>query len=249
LLAMAVAAVANDVERLDMARDSFDDRYEGCGPAMAEELPVLNASEFLKNQPFAQAWLKAAAKWQRRGPPESPLSPEQATAVMAFTTDGLHREFNAAVRMAGRSAQQYRDNFHFKTLHFLLTQALQKLRDALGQKCYELLENVCGTRFVAKRGDTVRFGQFMSLTGRETPGDCPGKQTLFHVYTCHGVDIAFFAQHGGDWGVLIPPYETFQVVEDNEAGDKAVIQLHSTGTHSKYNCEWLKGDSTGDSLG
>ncbi|XP_066193502.1 erythroblast NAD(P)(+)--arginine ADP-ribosyltransferase-like [Sylvia atricapilla] len=241
LLAMAVATVANEVKPLDMAGDSFDDQYQGCGSAMTAALPALNRSEFQKNPFFAKVWAKAAAKWQKRGPPESPLSPTQATAIVAFTMEGLHIMFNNAVRVAGRSAQDYRYNFHYKTFHFLLTDALTALRDALKGKCTEFLLQVCRVQFKAERGNIVRFGEFASMSARETAGKCSGKETLFQVYTCQGVDIAFFSDNPHNLGVLIPPFETFEVTQVTESGDKAVIQLHSTGTSSKYNCEWLKG--------
>ncbi|NXL15040.1 NAR1 ribosyltransferase, partial [Setophaga kirtlandii] len=128
LLAMTVATAAIKVVPLDMAKDSFDDQYLNCGPAMTEALPALNDSEFQENKDFSQAWVKATAEWQKRGSSSSPLSPAEATALMAYKMKDVYRQFNEAVRKAGRSCQEYRYNFHFKTLHFLLTQALQRLR-------------------------------------------------------------------------------------------------------------------------
>ncbi|NXP42598.1 NARE ribosyltransferase, partial [Leiothrix lutea] len=249
LLAMMVVTVANEVKPLDMAGDSFDDQYQGCGPAMTSALPALNRSEFKKNPLFAQVWVKAAAKWQSRGPPESPLSPDQATAIIAFTMNGLDIMFNNALRVAGRSPQEYWYNFHYKTFHFLLTDALVTLRDALRGNCKELFHQMCGVQFKAKRGSIIRFGEFTSMSLSGETMDCPGKETRFQVYTCQGVEIAFFSGNSQNWGLLIPPFETFEVIQVTETGDKAVIQLQSTGTYSKYNCEWLQGDTTGDSLG
>ncbi|NXQ23147.1 NARE ribosyltransferase, partial [Peucedramus taeniatus] len=248
LLAMAVATTATKVVTLDMARDSFDDQYQGCGPAMTAALPALNRSEFQQNPLFAQVWVKAAATWQRQGPPESPLSPDQATAIMAFTMDGLYSEFNAAVRVAGRSRQEYRDNFHFKTLHFLLTDALATLRDTLKGQCRHVFQRVCGVRIEAQLGGTVRFGEFTPALLSKPAGECPNG-TVVEVRTCHGVEIQLFTKHPEEEGVLIPPFETFKVSQVTQEGDKTQIQLQSTETFSKYNCEWLRGDTAGDSLG
>ncbi|NXT09184.1 NARE ribosyltransferase, partial [Prunella fulvescens] len=248
LLAMTVATAAIEVVTLDMARDSFDDQYRGCGPAMKAALPALNRSEFEQNKKFAEVWVKAAAKWQSRGPPESPLSPDQATAIMAFTMDGLSSIFNDAVRVAGRSSQEYRDNFHFKTLHFLLTDALATLRDALKGQCQDVFLRVCGVRFETQDGDTVRFGEFMPAFLSKPTGEC-SDDTLLELHTCHGVEIQFFTEHPEQKGVLIPPFETFKVTQVTQAGDKTQIQLQSTETFTKYNCEWLRGDITGESLG
>ncbi|XP_063251914.1 NAD(P)(+)--arginine ADP-ribosyltransferase 2-like [Prinia subflava] len=243
LLAMAVATVAN-VVLLDMAWDSFDDRYEGCGPAMTAALPALNRSEFQHNPLLARVWPQAVIEWQKWGSPLSPLpSPDQAIAIMAYMMGDLYMDFNLAMPMAGRSPQHYRDNFQYKTFHFLLTQALVALRGAQKGQCLDVSHQACGVLFTARRGDTVRFGQFLlTIPKKPRGGGCP-EGTEFQVRTCHAVEIqSFFQQTENEW-VLIPPYETFEVTEATQEGTRVQIQLRSTGTHSKYNCEWLKGGS------
>ncbi|XP_066427409.1 erythroblast NAD(P)(+)--arginine ADP-ribosyltransferase-like [Molothrus aeneus] len=241
LLAMAMATTAVDVIPLDMAPDSFDDQYRGCGPAMKAALPALNFSEFQQNENFAKAWVKASAKIQSQRPFMSPLSPDQATAIMAFTMTEA-RKFNDAVRVAGRSSQEYRDNFHFKTLHFLLTDALATLRDAQKGQCRATYLKVCDTQYKAQRGDTVRFGHFMPVFLSNQIGECPG-ETMLELHTCHGMEITLFSEHPEPKLVLIPPFETFKVTQYTQEGDKTQIQLRSTETFTKYNCEWLGGGS------
>ncbi|XP_074415737.1 erythroblast NAD(P)(+)--arginine ADP-ribosyltransferase-like [Zonotrichia albicollis] len=241
LLAMAMATTAVNVIPLDMAPYSFDDQYQGCGPAMKAALLTLSGSEFQQNEEFAEVWVKAATAWQSRGPPVSPLSPDQATAIMAFTMTNP-RTFNDAVSVVGRSRQLYRDNFQFKTLHFLLTDALSTLRDAQKGQCRDAVLNVCNTRFETQRGATVRFSQFMMVFQSEEIGECPSEARL-ELRTCHGVEIQFFSEFPEPAIVLIPPFETFKVTQYTQEGDKTQIQLQSTGTYSKYNCEWLGGGS------
>ncbi|NXR79246.1 NARE ribosyltransferase, partial [Pycnonotus jocosus] len=246
--AVVVATTTIEVKRLDMALDSFDDQYQGCGPAMTAALPALKRSEFQKKCLFAQVWKEAAAEWQRRAPPVSPLSPDQATAIMAFSIE-IYDFFNNIVHNAGHSPQEYRDNFHFKTLHFLLTDALATLRDARKGHCLDVFRQYCGVRFEAKPGNSMRFGEFfiMSLS-KITESNCT-VETLFQVHTCHGAAIQFFLERPEHQWVLIPPFETFEVTKVTREGGVTQIQLNSTGTFSKYNCEWLRGDTTGDSLG
>ncbi|XP_063013134.1 erythroblast NAD(P)(+)--arginine ADP-ribosyltransferase-like [Melospiza melodia melodia] len=244
LLAMAMATTAVDAIPLDMAPDSFDDQYQGCGTKMIAELPALNNSEFQQNPLFAQAWLKATAEWQSRGSPLSPLSsPAQAIALMAYTMNELYREFNAAVRTAGHSSQEYRDNFQFKTLHFLLTQALVTLRQAQNGQCHRVYRGVSMYRFEAEPGNIVRFGQFSSASQSEEIANSFGSATVFEVYTCHGAEIGEFSKYPNEKEVLIPPYETFQVIKVRQEGERARIELHSKGTFSNYTCEWLQGGS------
>ena len=247
LLAMTVATTAIEEKPLGMALDSFDDQYQGCGPAMKVELPALNHSEFQNNSLLAQVWPKAMAWWQKWGSRVSPLSsPSQAIAVNAYHITHLYEPFNEAVQVAGRSPQAYRDNFHFKTLHFLLTDALATLRAAPGQKCHRVFRGVDKCKFKTNVGDIVRFGQFASSTLGKNVIINFGTTTVFQVNTCHGVDIQAFSRYPDEKEVLIPPYEKFKVTNVNDYAGKVEIHLDSIGTYSKYNCEWLTG---GDSLG
>ncbi|XP_068035120.1 NAD(P)(+)--arginine ADP-ribosyltransferase 2-like [Anomalospiza imberbis] len=240
LLAMTVATVAIKVVPLDMARDSFDDQYRGCGPAMSVALPALYNFEYQKNPHFAWGWFHADAEWRKRGSPVSPLaSPWHAIAVMAYTSQGVYKEFNAAVRVAGRSRQEYRNNFHFKTLHFLLTDALVMLRNAQQVKCHHVFRGVRDVHFKARRGQRIRFGQFTSTSPHKEIALHFGTDTVFEVHTCHGVDIHQFSMYPGEEEVLIPPFETFKVTKVTQNGAKAWISLRSTGTYSKHNCELL----------
>ncbi|XP_032921747.1 erythroblast NAD(P)(+)--arginine ADP-ribosyltransferase-like [Catharus ustulatus] len=242
LLAMTVTTVAITLKPLDMALDSFDDQYQGCVPAMRAELPALNCSEFENNPLFAKVWPKAVAKWQSEGSPVSPLSSSaQAIAIMAYTMSDLYRRFNKKVREAGRSPQEYRDNFHFKTLHFLLTNALATLRAAQGQQCRWVYRGVRMYKFKAKVGDIVRFGQFASSTIHKNVSKKFGTTTMFKVKTCQGADIQAYSYYSDEAEVLIPPFEEFKVTKVIEKGEKVEIHLDSIGTYSKYNCEWLRG--------
>ncbi|NXY39922.1 NARE ribosyltransferase, partial [Pomatorhinus ruficollis] len=204
LLAMTVATAAIKVVPLDMARDSFDDWYRGCGPAMTAALPALNRSEFQKNPLFARVWPKAVARWQSQGSRVSPLSsPDQAIALIAYTLPDVHREFNAAVRAAGRSPREYRKNFHYKTLHFLLTQALGTLRHTQNTQCRRVFRGVRDVHFKARPGQRVRFGQFTSMSLSNKTAQRFGRGTRFEVHTCHGVDIQQFSNYPWEEEVLI----------------------------------------------
>ncbi|XP_062371251.1 erythroblast NAD(P)(+)--arginine ADP-ribosyltransferase-like [Cinclus cinclus] len=247
LLAMTVATTAVEEKPLDMAPNSFDDQYQGCGPAMNKALPALNHTEFQKNSLFAQVWPSAVKMWQSRGSPVSPLSSSaQAIAIMAYTMDGLYSQFNEEVRTAGHSHKVYRDDFHFKTLHFLLTGAVQRLWDAQGQQCHCAFRGVEKYKFKAKVGDIVRFGQFASSTLCKSVSQYFGTTTVFKVQTCRGAYIKEFSKYPNEEEVLIPPFEKFMVTKVTDNGDNVQIELDYVGTSSKYNCEWLRG---GDSLG
>ncbi|NXS98221.1 NARE ribosyltransferase, partial [Jacana jacana] len=229
---------------LDMAPSTFDDQYRGCSRMMEEELGELNRTEFNNNRVYAEAWTQAAAEWRNRGGrvPQAPsLGTEQAVAILAYTMHGrLFQTFNAAVREAGRSRREYLDKFHFKVLHFLLTQALSNLKRAQPHRCHHVYRGVLGIRFTARRQDLVRFGQFTSTSLQNKSALDFGQDTFFSVYTCYGVPIRDFSLYPNEDEVLIPPYETFEVTNVTRHGDRACIHLHSRDAFSNYSCEWLK---------
>ncbi|NWR26140.1 NRT2 ribosyltransferase, partial [Emberiza fucata] len=238
LLVVTVATVAIKVVPLDMAWDSLDDRYEGCGPAMNAKLLSLYNTESQKNRHFARAWYNAIAEWRKRGSRVSPLTSHwQAVALMAYTMNDIYKEFNTAVHTAGHSHREYRNNFHFKTLHFLLTDALETLRHAQNRQCHHVFRGVRDVRFKARRGQSVRFGQFASTSLSKEVALRFGTDTVFEVHTCHGVGIQQFSMYPGEEEVLIPPFEIFEVTKVTRNGKRTWINLLSAGTFSKYNCE------------
>ncbi|XP_054696660.1 erythroblast NAD(P)(+)--arginine ADP-ribosyltransferase-like isoform X2 [Grus americana] len=228
---------------LDMAPSSFDDQYQGCSRMMEEELEELNRTEFTNNRVYKEAWSQATAEWRRRWgrvPQRQAVRPDQQVALLAYTLQGpLHREFNAAVRVAGHSREEYLNTFHFKVLHFLLSEALRILRDTRPQKCHNVYRGV-DIRFTARQRQSIRFGQFTSTSLRNDSTQHFGQDTFFSVETCYGVLIRNFSFFPMEEEVLIPPFEIFEVTNVARNGDRAFIQLRSQGASSTYNCEWVK---------
>ncbi|XP_056340997.1 erythroblast NAD(P)(+)--arginine ADP-ribosyltransferase-like [Oenanthe melanoleuca] len=245
LLAMTVATTAIMVTPLDMALDSFDDQYRGCGPAMKAELPALNRSELQNNRLFAKGWSEAVDKWRNTGSPVSPLlSSDQAISIMAYHEFDLHNAFNEDVSVSGRSPRAYRDKFRFKTLHFLLTDAVASLRAAQKEQgCLCVIHVDPKYKFNANPGDIVRFGQFVMLSRCNDDIESLRTPTVFQVQTCHSVNINSFTGNPNSDVVLIPPFEKFKVTNVIDYGENVEILLDSIGTYSKYNCEWLQGGS------
>ncbi|XP_052527328.1 erythroblast NAD(P)(+)--arginine ADP-ribosyltransferase-like isoform X3 [Tympanuchus pallidicinctus] len=228
---------------MDMAPNSFDDQYQGCIDSMEAELPELNRTEF-NNRTYAEGWRSATELWQSRsGDATSPvvLERDQAIAVLAYTMEGdLYRVFNNATLTAGSSRQHYLSSYPFKTLHFLLSRALQTLRESQTQQCYHVYRGVRGTRFTAQQGQVVRFGQFTSSSFNQGVAEGFGRDTFFLVLTCYGVPIKDLSAFPSEDEVLIPPAEQFEVTSINYMKRGNFIQLQSRGMKSTYNCEFVK---------
>ncbi|XP_064528046.1 erythroblast NAD(P)(+)--arginine ADP-ribosyltransferase-like [Pseudopipra pipra] len=246
LLLLAVPSATGIKElALDVAPDAFDDQYWGCRDEMLQKLPRLNRSEFSTNRVYARAWAEAAASWGRsRG---SRLRQDQGIALRALAGHAeLYEQFNRAVPGAGSSPRHYLDTFDFKVLHFLLTTALEDLRDApTHPRCLHVFRGVDCVRFTAQPGDVVRFGHFASSSPNRTVAEQFGTDTLFELDTCHGANIGEFSDHPEQQEVLIPPFETFSVTSVTRRGDKPHILLRSLGVHSKHNCVYASVVSRG----
>uniref|UniRef100_A0A8B9SM97 NAD(P)(+)--arginine ADP-ribosyltransferase n=1 Tax=Anas platyrhynchos TaxID=8839 RepID=A0A8B9SM97_ANAPL len=229
---------------MDMAQDSFDDQYQGCRTEMEEKLKTVNRTEF-QNKNYADTWRRAAEYWQNQwGNSNNPqvLQQEQAVAVLAYTDrEYLYSQFNTLVREGGRSHEHYLESFHFKTLHFLLTEAVHTLQKTQNTECYNVYRGIEDIRFTAQLQQTVRFGQFTSTSRQKKVAEYFGQDTFFIVYTCYGVSIKSFSFYPREDEVLIPPYEVFEVTNFTRDRDGNFIHLRSHGVRSNYNCALLKG--------
>ncbi|NXV10206.1 NARE ribosyltransferase, partial [Cettia cetti] len=227
---------------LNMAPNSFDDQYLRCHFKMMRALPALNRTEFVPHSDYAEAWSEATAIWESRARLALPLRLEQAVAILAYTMEhGLYPEFNAATRVAGRSRREYLHAFHFKVLHFLLTEALKDLRSTQSHpRCLHVYRGVT-VRFVTGLGRIVRFGQFTSTSLLRNVSESYGTVTSFEVDTCYGAKIQDFSYYPEEQEVLIPPFETFRVTKITHQENDTYIHLRSHGVHSKYNCAWFRG--------
>uniref|UniRef100_A0A6J0TJ29 NAD(P)(+)--arginine ADP-ribosyltransferase n=1 Tax=Pogona vitticeps TaxID=103695 RepID=A0A6J0TJ29_9SAUR len=229
---------------LDMALTSFDDQYKGCVEMMEAELEELNRTEFATNRVYAEAWEEAASRWEERKSSilvPSGLKPEHTIAIMAYTVQGgFHRDFNRAVREAGRTRDTYLNGFHFKTFHFLLTRALHLLGTTSTPRCQKVYRGVRSVRFVSERLKHVRFGHFTSSSLKNQSALQFGTDTFFTIETCHGVNIKNFSFFPGEEEVLIPPFEKFKVANFTKAPETTFIQLVSVEDSSLYNCVFVK---------
>lgn len=233
--------------QLDMARDAFDDQYEGCIQQMDERAPQLLEEELNMNKEFKKQWLKSKNHWMNIKNSESvtkiisqPFNDFHGIALVAYTGD-ISGEFNNAIKEYGQNPS----NFHFKAFHYYLTRALQLLNKG---KCHSVYRG-CPTKFRLSGSKNVRFGQFASASLNKMIADefRHDSGTLFTIETCLGVYIKPFSHYPEEEEVLIPGYEVYQEVDQQvlKKYDRISLKKPKKG-RSKYNCFYVSSTSGGE---
>ncbi|XP_040050610.2 ecto-ADP-ribosyltransferase 5-like [Gasterosteus aculeatus] len=233
---------------LDMAPNSVDDMYKGCVADMEKKAKDFLKEE-LKEDEFNQIWEKQEATQ----PPE-PLTKEENTALLVYTSNAIYADFNKATREQGGGREQYKTAFKYHALHFYLTRAVQKIKaqdDKIKTKnsektCYNVYRRTNKFFHQDVLNKTVRLGSFSS-TSRRKDLTKYGKTSCFEIHTCMGADVMKHSVKKDEKEVLIPPYEVFNVTEITERSEQpdlwcdVVYKLESTkNPTSNLNCALIQ---------
>lgn len=231
---------------LDLAEQAFDDQYLGCKRNMErklEEENVLNI-EIEQNKKLKRAWTEAKQAWVTRKNdlkvklPEG-FKDEHGIALKTYTSF-IRKDFNNAVRSAGKSYQSYMDDFGFKWLHFYVTSALQLLSQSKFPK-YTIYSGTDHNIEVPPNGTVyVKFGHFLYTSLEEEEATVMGNTSLLIIDNYPGVSIEDFSEYPGEREVLVPGYEVFSLSPMEEDGR---FKLKATGKFcSNFNCAYIKGE-------
>ncbi|KAL7391279.1 hypothetical protein ABVT39_007105 [Epinephelus coioides] len=213
------SAGADDILKLDMAPNSVDDMYQGCKDKMYQKLQELLAYEKNTNAKFKATWESSEQWYNKEFKKSKPaLGKDRLVAIYYYTfgRDNAYLDFNNAVRT---QKNEYTTTFGYHALHFLLTDAIQTLKE---RRLSNLAPGedgcVTGYRRVDKTFDQVvntqlRFGSFTSTSKDQYSNKVErfGDKTCFEIYTCFGVDVSMYSKFENEGEVLIPPYEVFKV--------------------------------------
>ncbi|XP_018545072.1 T-cell ecto-ADP-ribosyltransferase 1 isoform X2 [Lates calcarifer] len=229
---------------LDMSVNAVDDMYFGCTEQMRNKLK--NTQDQLSISNKSQKDLKNCLEKAKKKTDNAALTPDHVQAICTYTSDGIYKEFNRAVR---EDKSKYGKSFPYQSLHFWLTDAIQVLNEAR-RKALKKPES-CETTyrrthdvFTGKVNDRIRLGSFSS-TSRRTDLKDFGKETCFVIETCLAAYVAQYSIYDQE-EVLIPPYETFKItkkIEDNKdkpAGltdCEVIYELKHAGGKSVLNCK------------
>ncbi|XP_067837200.1 erythroblast NAD(P)(+)--arginine ADP-ribosyltransferase-like [Heptranchias perlo] len=236
MLALSVSEKnEKNVIHLDMAPNSA--AYIFTQSPESDEVAINDIQEERKKNPtFDALWRFCDHSMTCKVP--SGLKREHMVAVYIYTRmsgEGkvFDKMFNEAVRRYGATDSIYAENFNFKSFHYLLSTALQKLRVDLGNKPFHTY-GVIRKQVWGVEDATVRLGSF-AVSWRNVQ-DALGvidktqkTNTMFEITTNYGVPIYCCSILPVEFMILIPPYEVFRVGKISSMEHGTNIQLTGDG--------------------
>ncbi|XP_061839991.1 GPI-linked NAD(P)(+)--arginine ADP-ribosyltransferase 1 [Nerophis lumbriciformis] len=225
---VVVCGAVSAAKQLNMAPDAVDDLYQGCRDEVMERLIH---SEVLGKELSGNPGLKAA--WSDKCSTLLPGGVKEHTAALLAYGNGIafRKAFNDEVETTGANASTYERDFHFKSLHFLLTDAMRLVKPAACRNVYR----VSSGDYAAEMGAGVRFGRFTTAhTDLSVKEDVEGG-VYFNITTCFFVSLEGFCGLQEDVAILSPA-EEFTVVDVKQVDDYQEIVLKHSKLEALHNC-------------
>ncbi|XP_042247529.1 erythroblast NAD(P)(+)--arginine ADP-ribosyltransferase isoform X2 [Thunnus maccoyii] len=225
-------------KQLDMAPEAVDTLYDGCDKqALKIVIDSVLKEELNRSEVFQKAWNTKCSEIIPRGVKEHTA----ALLTHAYGDKDFRKTFNNAVATLGGNVSTYENSFHFKSLHFLLMDAMKLMKPLNGEKCKRLF-HISNTKYEAQKGSKVRFGRFTLLHSDPDPnseGELSEDDTFFNITTCFYVSLGGFCKQKGD-EVLISPAEEFTVEDvvqnNNDDNPYTEIRLKHSKLASSHDC-------------
>uniref|UniRef100_A0A3B4BPT1 NAD(P)(+)--arginine ADP-ribosyltransferase n=1 Tax=Pygocentrus nattereri TaxID=42514 RepID=A0A3B4BPT1_PYGNA len=222
--------------KLDMAPDAVDATFSECRDKMMQNVTApggLLQEELEASKDFADMWRSHSVTCEKQ------IYGGRAHHLAALQAYGnsrvqFRKMFNRLVQTKGSNSTTYINEFPFKSLHFLLTDALRLLNP--GKTCSTVY---FGTKkqYTAENGTEVRFGRFIAASidmSHETEAAESEEGTLFKISSCSVVNVENYTCNSEEIEQLISPTEVFRVqnieADSTEDVDYKIITL----THSRF---------------
>uniref|UniRef100_A0A4W3GL61 NAD(P)(+)--arginine ADP-ribosyltransferase n=1 Tax=Callorhinchus milii TaxID=7868 RepID=A0A4W3GL61_CALMI len=180
---------------------------------------------------IAGDWSKAASEWRKKGlPAPHGLLEQHMISVLLLTLRGssFPELFASAVRSWGADTDAYNACFPYKSVHYLLTTALDGLRDG-GPGGDLTVYWGTGRKLVAAQGAQVRTGEFILGCLNLTVAGDQATATLVNLTSSLAVDVDLFSSSPGQGDALLVPYERFRV-EGVGGWDEGSVNSYALGS-------------------
>ncbi|XP_061685420.1 GPI-linked NAD(P)(+)--arginine ADP-ribosyltransferase 1 [Syngnathoides biaculeatus] len=218
-------------KRLDKAPNAVDSLYQGC---REETMAKLIRSDVLKRELSQDADFQAA--WSDKCTTLIPGGTKEHTAALlayANGNPGFKKAFNDEVETTGTNASTYEDHFHYKSLHFLLADAVNLMKPKMCKNVYRVSE----THYEAEKGAGVRFGRFTTVQSDLSIKEDVEGGVYFNITTCFYILLDGFCGVTEDVAILSPSEEfTVEDVRQGQDGDYTEIILKHSQLKANHDC-------------
>nr|XP_029529421.1 T-cell ecto-ADP-ribosyltransferase 1-like [Oncorhynchus nerka]XP_029529422.1 T-cell ecto-ADP-ribosyltransferase 1-like [Oncorhynchus nerka] len=231
-----VAALSHRVTQakvMDMVPNAVDDQYTLCREQMLKKVVEggLLEEELKNSKKYSDAW---GAKQCTKLIPGGVKQHTDALVAYGHGGNEFRKMFNQAVETQGGNVTVYNGNFQFKSLHFLLMDAMRLLKT---ENCQTVFRG-SSKDYEAQVGSEVRFGRFTSTKAKHSDAEESASDNgiLFNITSCTVVNVDDYTCFSDSIDQLISPAEVFRVAEvknvRNEDYEYREIVLTSSRTHS-----------------
>lgn len=173
-------------------------------------------------------------------------TPEHMTALKNYVeaSSEFRKTFKKSVQNHNKSRSTYRDQFPFKSLFFLLTDAMNPKDHKEGHTVYSGTDK----QYITRIGEKVRFVSFFpaKLKFTDATEDASLDEdngTVFSINSCSVINLDDYGCSSEEIDALISPTEVFTVkniktVKNNDDEFKEITLVHSH-FHSSSDCSGL----------
>uniref|UniRef100_A0A8C7PJ64 NAD(P)(+)--arginine ADP-ribosyltransferase n=1 Tax=Oncorhynchus mykiss TaxID=8022 RepID=A0A8C7PJ64_ONCMY len=233
---------------MDMVPNAVDDQYTHCREQMLKKVVEggLLEEELKGSLEYRDVW---GAKQCTKLIPGGVKQHTDALVSYGHGGNEFRNMFNQAVETQGGNVTVYNGNFQFKSLHFLLMDAMRLLKT---ENCQTVFRG-SSKEYEAQVGSEVRFGRFTTTKAKRSDAEESASDNgiLFNIISCTVVNIDEYTCFSDSIDQLISPAEVFRVAEVKNVRNKdheyREIVLTSSRTHSIDICLCLTRSPTSTS--
>lgn len=237
--------IAAVVTHMGLFPEAADYSFYNCREEMLQMVTKsggLLQTELNNNKDFETMWKNTTCKKPIPG-----SIPEHMTALQNYVeaSSEFRKTFKKSVQNHNKSRSTYRDQFPFKSLFFLLTDAMYP-KDH--KECRTVYSGT-GKGYETKIGEKVRFVSFFpaKLESDDATEDASiGKDTgtVFSITSCSVINLEDYRCISEEIDALISPTEVFTVnniktVNNNSNDEFKEITLVHSHFHSSSDCSSL----------
>ncbi|XP_017274406.1 ecto-ADP-ribosyltransferase 4-like [Kryptolebias marmoratus] len=216
---------------LNKTMNVVDDRYDGCHEeAMKTFIPDQLEEELNKTEGFQKAW--SANSRCSSLIPGGTKDHTSALSALHFGDTSFLKELAKAVETMGANLSTYQNDFHFKSLHFLVMDSMRLLNQNKTCKDFFTFSEM---NEIPSTGSKLRFSRFTTVhSDFEGLGDVDG-ETILKIQSCFYVDLDNHICQKELLKTLLSPVEVFTVTDSKQIRKGADMFTQVVLSHQSFN--------------